>query len=127
MNLLKNKKGQTSLEFSMVLLVIVLLSVVSIYNFLNDNFDEEDKTINKIEVGVTKAVSFVNSRVNGTYVKYPISYLGMSYNENKTNISIYIRNGSSVNLYTKNFINSTIYNDQNINYSKYKINIYYVD
>ena len=125
MHILKNKKGQASLEFSMLLLVMTLLSVVSIYNFLHHNLGEEDRTINDIEVGATKAVSFVNSGVNGTYVKYPISYLGMEYDENKTNIAVYIKNSSSINQYTKNFINSTIYNSQNIDSSKYNITINY--
>ncbi|WP_421077256.1 class III signal peptide-containing protein [Methanothermococcus sp. Ax23] len=122
---LLSKRAQLSLEFSILLLAILVMSILSIYYFLNDNFNEKDRMLDKIEVGAKTAVSLVNSGCNGTHTDYPIIYLGMKYDDTKTNISIYVKNRSSVDDYTKKFINYTIYNSQNINSSKYNINVIY--
>jgi len=114
------KKGQLSLEFSMILLVIMLLSLVSIYHFLDNNLNENDKVLDKIDVGAKTAVSLVNSRYNGTYNEYPISYLGMT--SNGKNITIWVSTEQLSNQ-SKDFIINYTYNSQKINRSKYNITV----
>ncbi|WP_292460439.1 class III signal peptide-containing protein [Methanothermococcus sp.] len=124
---LLSKRAQISLEFSILLLAILVMSSATIYYFIHNNFNEKNKTLDKIDIGAKTAVSLVNSGYNGTHTDYPIIYLGMKYDANKTNIVIYIKNRSSVNNPTKNFIIDYIINSQNINSSKYNISIKYIN
>ena len=118
---LLKKKGQVSLDFSMVLLIIMVLSIVSIYNFLENNFSEDDKTLDKIDVGAKTAVSLVNSRYNGTYNEYPISYLGMT--SNGKNITIWVStNNDNISESARDFIIKYIRNNQKID-DEYNITV----
>jgi uncharacterized protein (UPF0333 family) len=113
------KKGQLSLEFSMILLVIMLLSLVSIYHFLDNNLNENDKVLDKIDVGAKTAVSLVNSRYNGTYNEYPISYLGMT--SNGKNITIWVST-EQLSDQSREFIKNYIYDSQKID-DEYNITV----
>ncbi|MBW9222890.1 class III signal peptide-containing protein [Methanothermococcus sp. SCGC AD-155-K20] len=118
-----SNRGQLSLEFSILMMALLLISTASIYHFLTDNINEEDRTLDKIEIGAKTAVSLINSGYNGTNVDYPIIYVGMAYDSSKTNISIYLQNQSPLDNSTLSFIRDLIYDNQNINRSKYNINI----
>jgi len=120
---LLSNRGQLSLEFSVLMIALLLISTASIYHFLTDNVNEEDRTLDKIEIGAKTAVSLINSGYNGTNVDYPITYLGMAYDSSKTNISIYLQNQSPLDNSTLSFIRDLIYDKQNINRSKYNITI----
>ncbi|MBW9222777.1 class III signal peptide-containing protein [Methanothermococcus sp. SCGC AD-155-C09] len=120
---LLSNRGQLSLEFSILIMVILLLSSASIYHFLKDNINEEDRTLDKIEIGAKTAVSLINSGYNGTNVDYPIIYVGMEYDSSKTNISIYLQNQSPLDNSTLSLIKDLIYDKQNIDRNKYNINI----
>ncbi|AEH06091.1 class III signal peptide-containing protein [Methanothermococcus okinawensis] len=122
---LLSKRAQLSLEFSMLILSIIVMSTFSIYYFLHNTFNEKERTMDKIDIGAKTAVSLVNSNYNGTYTRYPLIYLGMKYDNSKTNVTIYIINRSPVNSYTNNFIINYIINTQHINNSKYNISISY--
>ena len=113
------KKGQLSLEFSMILLVIMLLSLVSIYHFLNNDLNENDRVLDKIDVGAKTAVSLVNSRYNGTYNEYPISYLGMT--SNGKNITIWVST-EQLSDQSREFIRNYIYDSQKID-DEYNITV----
>ena len=105
----------------MVLLIIMVLSIVSIYNFLENNFSEDDKTLDKIDVGAKTAVSLVNSRYNGTYNEYPISYLGMT--SNGKNITIWVStNNDNISESARDFIIKYIRNNQKID-DEYNITV----
>ncbi|HIP16867.1 MAG TPA: class III signal peptide-containing protein [Methanothermococcus okinawensis] len=122
MKSLISNRGQLSLEFSILMMVILVMSVVSIYYFLENTLNEEDRTLDRIEIGAKTAVSLVNSGYNGTNVDYPIIYVGMNYSS-ETNISIYLKNQSPLDYSTLSFIRDLIYDNQNINRSKYNITI----
>ncbi|HIQ38458.1 MAG TPA: class III signal peptide-containing protein [Methanothermococcus okinawensis] len=121
------KRGQLSLEFSILLLVILTLSIASIYHFMNNNLDKRDRDLDKIDIGAKTAISLVNSRYNGSNVEYPILYLGMSYDSDKTNISIYIKNQSPLDISTINLIERLIYDRADVDPSIYNITIVIVD
>ena len=104
----------------MILLVIMLLSLVSIYHFLNNDLNENDRVLDKIDVGAKTAVSLINSRYNGTYNKYIISYLGMKYNDN--DVTIYVSTEQLSNQ-SRDFIRNYIYDSQKINKSEYTITV----
>jgi uncharacterized protein (UPF0333 family) len=114
------KKGQLSLEFSAILLVMILLSTMSIYHFLDNNLSEKERTLDKIGVGAETAVSLINSKYNGTYNKYPVSYLGMKTNGENITIYVYAKQLSNQ---SKDFIVDYTYNSQKINRSKYYITV----
>ncbi len=114
------KKAQISLEFSIVLLAIMVISMASIYYFLSNNFSSNDNTLDKIDIGAKTAVSLVNSRYNGTYNEYPITYLGMTYNSDMSNITIYLAS-EKLSSSAANFIIKYIYTNQKIDPSKYHI------
>ena len=114
------KKGQLSLEFSAILSVMILLSTMSIYHFLDNNLSEKERTLDKIGVGAETAVSLVNSKYNGIYNKYPVSYLGMKYNDN--DVTIYVSTEQLSNQ-SRDFIRNYIYDSQKINSSEYTITV----
>ncbi len=122
--MLYKKKGQVSLEFSILLLAILTISIVSIYYFLNNNFDDKDRVLDKIDIGAKTAVSLVNSRYNGTYNRYPITYLGITYDDSMTNITIHVST-NDLSDSAKNFIINYTYNSQKINRSMYSISVKY--
>ena len=103
----------------MILLVIMLLSLVSIYHFLDNNLNENDKVLDKIDVGAKTAVSLVNSRYNGTYNEYPISYLGMT--SNGKNITIWVST-EQLSDQSREFIKNYIYDSQKID-DEYNITV----
>jgi len=121
------KRGQLSLEFSVLLLVILALSLASIYHFMDNNLDRRDRDLDKIDVGAKTAVSLVNSRYKGIDVEYPITYLGMSYDSEKTNITIYIKSQSPLDNPTLGRIKNLIYERANVDPNMYDINIVIVN
>ena len=121
------KRGQLSLEFSVLLLVILALSLASIYHFMDNNLDKRDRDLDKIDVGAKTAVSLVNSRYKGIDVEYPITYLGMSYDSEKTNITIYIKSQSPLDNPTLGRIKNLIYERANVDPNMYDINIVIVN
>ena len=120
-------RGQLSLEFSVLLLVILVLSLTSIYHFMDNNLDKRDRDLDKIDIGAKTAVSLVNSRYKGIEVEYPITYLGMSYDINKTNITIYIKSQSPLDNSTINTIRDLIYERGEMDPNIYNITIVTVD
>ena len=120
-------RGQLSLEFSVLLLVILVLSLTSIYHFMDNNLDRKDRDLDKIDIGAKTAVSLVNSRYKGIEVEYPITYLGMSYDSDKTNITIYIKSQSPLDNSTINTIRDLIYERGEVDPNIYTINIVTVD
>ena len=116
-------RGQLSLEFSILMMTILLISISLIYHFLSNNLNEEDRTLDKIEIGTKTAISLINSGYNGTNVDYPIIYLGMAYDSSKTNIFIYLKNQSPLDCSTLSLIRNLIYTKQNIDQNKYNITL----
>lgn len=124
---LLKKRGQLSLEFSLLLFVILILSLASIYHFINNNLDERSRDLDNIDIGAKTAISLVNSGYNGSNVGYPILYLGMSYDSNRTNISIYIRNQSPLDASTLYLIERLIYDRSGVDPDEYNITIVIVN
>jgi uncharacterized protein (UPF0333 family) len=115
-----------SLEFSILALAVLVLSVYSITHFLNNSFSEEDRTIDKIDIAAKTAVSMVNSGYNGTSVSRTISYSGVSWNkvdDGTYNVTIYIRGDEAEINSVEDFIINYIVESQNIDPNKYDINI----
>jgi uncharacterized protein (UPF0333 family) len=122
--MLFRKKGQISMEFSILFLVIMVMSMATIYHFLSNNFNSKDVTLNKIDVGAKTAVSLINSGYNGTYNEYPITYLGMKYDSTMTNITIIVYT-PKLSDSARDFILKYIYNNQNIDPNEYNIAVYW--
>ncbi len=123
MNLFKSKNGQVSLDLALLILIILLLAVISYYNFLENNLNDDEKILSKINSNSAKAVNLVKSGVNGTYARY-ITYLGMNYTDKK-NVNVYIRYSPyPPDTTTTIFINKTIY--RGINPTTQNITINYV-
>ncbi|EHP86563.1 class III signal peptide-containing protein [Methanotorris formicicus] len=116
-----SKMGQTSIEFSILLLIILVIVVSSITNVINGLFNEEERTIDKIDISAKTAVSLVNSHYNGTYANETLTYAGMYLNETSNEVIIYIVPDYTINENVKNFIVNYIHNY--INNSKYIIKI----
>ncbi len=97
-------RGQLSLEFAIVFFGILLISLVSITNFLDNNLTKESLDYDKIASSARAAILLLNSG----YLNYSgdtINYLGY-YVINDSIIEVYITpNISSV---YKNFIVSYI-------------------
>ncbi|GBF36065.1 class III signal peptide-containing protein [Methanofervidicoccus abyssi] len=121
------KRGQLSFEFSVLLLVILVLSIASIYHFMNNNLNNRDRDLDNIDIGAKTAISLVNSGYNGSNVEYPILYLGMSYDPDKTDISIYIKNQSPLDDSTLNLIRRLIYDRSHVDPNVYNITVVIVN
>ena len=121
------RRGQLSLEFSVLLLVMITLSLATIYHFLDNNLDMKDRELERIDVGAKTAVSLINSRYNGTNLDYPIVYLGMTYDSSKTNITIYIKNQSPLDNSTLGLIKDLTYEKAKVNSSKYQMKVVTID
>ncbi len=126
----KKRKGQASLEFSLLLLLMITLSTITIYGFLKNNLDEDSRDLSKIDIAAKTSVMLVNSGYNGTYTKYTVDYLGMKYNKEYNNITnntvyyvrIYISPTISNDI--SNFIKDYTYKKSGVNMSKYNITVY---
>ena len=117
------KRGQLSLEFSVLLLVILTLSLVTIYHFLDKNLDTRDRDLDKIDIGAKTAISLVNARYNGTSIDYPIVYLGMTYNLDKTHITIYVKSQSPLDPSTRDLIRDLTYERAGVDTRHYHITV----
>jgi len=117
------KRGQLSLEFSLLTLLILTVSVISIVHFINNNLDERSRDIDKIDIGAKTAISLVNSGYNGSNIEQYIIYLGMSYDPSKTNISIYIKNQSPLDSSTIDLIERLIYERADVDPNIYNITV----
>ncbi|WP_456374120.1 class III signal peptide-containing protein [Methanocaldococcus sp.] len=117
------KRAQISLEFAILFLVILVVSIIYIYNFLSNNLTKEDINLDKIDIAAKSAVILVNSNYNGIHSNVTLVYGGLSWSGNKKNITIYISPRSYVTVQIKNFIISYIYNTTKINSSEYNITV----
>ncbi|WP_366863773.1 class III signal peptide-containing protein [Methanocaldococcus sp.] len=118
------KRAQISLEFAILFLVILVVSIIYIYNFLSNNLTKEDINLDKIDIAAKSAVILVNSNYNGIHSNVTLVYGGLSWSGNKKNITIYISPRSYVTVQIKNFIISYIYNTTTkINSSEYNITV----
>ncbi|HID47766.1 MAG TPA: class III signal peptide-containing protein [Methanothermococcus okinawensis] len=121
------RRGQLSLEFSVLILVMLILSLATIYHFLDNNLDRKDRDLDKIDIGAKTAVSLVNSGYNGIYLEYPVIYLGMTYSPDKTYITLYIKNQSPLDKSTLELIEDLTYERADVNQSIYRITVVTVD
>ena len=117
------KKAQISLEFAILFLTILLVSVVYLNNFLSKNFTNEDVNLDKIDIAAKSAVILVNSNYKGIHSNVTLVYGGLSWSGNKKNITIYISPRSYVTVQIKNFIINYIYSTTKINSSEYNITV----
>ncbi|AEF96518.1 class III signal peptide-containing protein [Methanotorris igneus] len=124
--LFKRMAGQISLEFSLLVLVVLVVSMSLIVNIMNDLFNEEERIIDKIDIAAKTAVSLVNSHYNGTYANETLIYTGLTYNESNGSVyvTIHIIPKNAINKDVGDFIINYIYDNQHINRSKYNISIY---
>ncbi|WP_423793237.1 class III signal peptide-containing protein [Methanocaldococcus indicus] len=106
-------RGQLSLEFAIIFLGILVLSIVTIYNFLNITLFPNDSLstidIEKISSTARTAINLVNSGYRG--FNETVYYVGITYEG--YNVTVYITPNVSEDV--KNFIVSYIKNNSNIN------------
>lgn len=121
------KRGQIALEFALLMFIILVLSIATVYHFINNNLDEKNRNLDKIDMGAKTAISLINSGYNGSNVEYPIIYLGMSYDSDKTDITIYIKNQSPLDISTLNLIERLIYDRSGVDPNRYNITIVIVN
>ncbi|CAB3290149.1 conserved protein of unknown function [Methanocaldococcus lauensis] len=120
-------KGQITLEFSILFLAILIMSLVTINNFISKNVSKDDLIINQIDIAAKSAVILINSNYKGLHLNTTLIYGGISWSENKKDIYIYISPKDLVSNDTKNFIieyvKNYVYNTTKINISDYNITI----
>ncbi|CAB3287672.1 conserved protein of unknown function [Methanocaldococcus lauensis] len=125
--LIKLNKGQITLEFSILFLAILIMSLVTINNFISKNVSKDDLIINQIDIAAKSAVILINSNYKGLHLNTTLIYGGISWSENKKDIYIYISPKDLVSNDTKNFIieyvKNYVYNTTKINISDYNITI----
>ncbi|XRO74844.1 class III signal peptide-containing protein [Methanocaldococcus sp. 28A] len=120
--LTKSKKAQVSLEFSILFLFILLISLITISYFLLQNFSKDDLVIDSVDSAAKTSVLLINSGYNGIHSNTTLIYVGISWSDDKKSIYIYI-SPDNVTSEIKNFIKSYIYNTTKINQSVYNISI----
>ena len=122
---IKLNRGQISLEFSILYLAILIVCLISISYFLSANFTKDDKVINDVENAAKTSVILVNSGYNGIMPNDTITYVGISWSDDKKNIRVYISPKKiTPEIEIKNFIVGYIYNTTKINQSEYNITVW---
>ncbi|ADG13014.1 Protein of unknown function DUF361 [Methanocaldococcus infernus ME] len=120
-------RGQISLEFTILLLAIIVLSTVILSNFLKENVGSFDFNIVKIDNKAKEAINLLNSgypyQLNTTLL-----YIGMKWEKiNDSFINITLGVSPDINDSIKNFIINYIYNETGVNRSVYRLNLIEVE
>jgi uncharacterized protein (UPF0333 family) len=104
----RGKKGQLSLEFSVMVLAILVISYAMTSHFMNDVLNQQVKNVGDVDILAKSAVSFLNAGYNGSNARVYFIRSEIINREGEYDITIVLANDTPISDSDKKYLRDYI-------------------
>ncbi|MBP2143179.1 uncharacterized protein (UPF0333 family) [Methanococcus voltae] len=104
----RGKKGQLSLEFSVMVLAILVISYAMTSHFMNDVLNQQVKNVGDVDILAKSAVNFLNAGYNGSDARLYFIRSEIINREGQYDITIVLANDTPISESDKEYLRDYI-------------------